>query len=367
MDDSQDQGESQLIFTKDLEFDPENPRFPTEISSGGNDGIVERMVKDERLAELMQSIGVQNFFSGEPLLVTSEGAPEGKFYVVEGNRRLAALKILNGQLTTKKAIPSLQSIIGEAEHKPTEIPCLVFKERKSILRYLGFRHITGIKSWGPLAKARYLQQLKEEFYLEKDESEQNKMLAKEIGSRSDYVGQMLAGLAIYEKAKSENFYNLPGVNEDNIEFTLLTTALSYTNIVDYIGLSSRTSSDLDGVSRNNLRDIFSWIYVVGDDGETVVSDSRRLKDLAAVVANESALESLRKNRDLGTAYMLSEGPKVALAKLLTEAGNKLKAAYDNIPSTPSSNIDNSHLESSQQIFDTAKLVRRLIQEKLDDD
>lgn len=68
----------------DLKFDPANPRFAIELASGPLDKLLERMIRDERLQELMQSIGLQDYFDGEPLLVTDAG--KGKYYVVEGNR-----------------------------------------------------------------------------------------------------------------------------------------------------------------------------------------------------------------------------------------------------------------------------------------
>lgn len=225
------------IATASLLFDPSNPRFPARISSDSDDVILERMIRDERVVEVMHSIGVQGYFSGEPLLVTTEGAPSGKYYVVEGNRRLAALKLLNGELLSEKRTVSTSLVIDEAKHKPDIVPCLIFNKRKDILRYLGFKHITGIKSWGPLAKARYLKQLREDLYANEPEDMQLKMLAKEIGSRAAYVGTMLTGLKLYEMAEEESFFHLSGVNERNIEFTLLTTAISYSNISDYVGLS----------------------------------------------------------------------------------------------------------------------------------
>ncbi len=355
---------SEVINTSDLLFDPENPRFPREVSSGDQDIILEKMIRDERVAEVMQSIGVQGYFEGEPLLVAR--AEDGdKYYVVEGNRRLAALKLLNGELETPKRLKTVFSIIEDAAKKPTKVPCIVYSDRYDILRYLGFRHITGIKSWGPLAKARYLKQLRERIYADEPEELQLKMLAKEIGSRSDYVGTMLTGLELFDKAKDNDFFNLPGVNEKSIEFTLLTTAIGYRNISDYLGLASKVDTQCNNVEDGRLKDIFSWIYAQDQQGNTIVSDSRKLKNLAAVVANQEAVLNLKKKGDLNEAFLMTEGPQAAFTQMLDAAKKKLNLAYETLPSV--SEVDKSHEDQIQSIFDLSKSIRSVIQGRLDDE
>lgn len=352
------------LNTSELLFDPENPRFPREISSGAENIILEKMIRDERVAEVMQSIGVQGYFEGEPLLVAQASDGE-KYYVVEGNRRLAALKLLNGELETPKRLKTVFSIIEDATEKPTKVPCIVFSERKDILRYLGFRHITGIKAWGPLAKARYLKQLREDIYADEPEELQLKMLAKEIGSRSDYVGTMLTGLELYDKAKDSEFFNLPGITEKGIEFTLLTTAIGYRNISDYLGLGSKVDTKCENVEDDKLKDVFSWIYSQDQQGNTIVSDSRKLKDLAAVVANQEAVSNLKKKGDLNEAFLMTEGPQVAFSQMLDAAKKKLNLAYETLPSV--SEVDKSHEDEIQRIFDLSKSIRSVIKGRLDDE
>lgn len=355
---------SKVLRTNELLFDPENPRFPREISSGADNVILEKMIRDERVAEIMQSVGVQGYFEGEPLLV-AQVPDSDHYYVVEGNRRLAALKLLNGELETPKRLKSVISIIDDASEKPDKIPCIIFSERKDILRYLGFRHITGIKAWGPLAKARYLKQLREDIYADEPEDEQLKMLAKEIGSRSDYVGTMLTGLELYDKAKDSEFFNLPGINEKSIEFTLLTTAIGYRNISDYIGLDSKVDTLCESVEEERLKDVFSWIYSQDQQGNTIVSDSRKLKDLAAVVANHDAVSNLKKKGDLNEAFLMTEGPQVAFSQMLESAKKRLSLAYETLPSVK--DLDRSHYEEIQNIFELTKSIRSVIQGRLDDE
>lgn len=259
--------QAQVIQQLDLGlllFDPENPRFSA-FETSTDAEVISRMTETENVQELMGSIGEQGYFHGEPLLVAPEDpdGASGKYIVVEGNRRLAALKLLAGSIGSDK--PSIAALRESARHRENTAPCLIFPKRRDVLRYLGYRHITGAKRWEPLPKARYLKQLKDEFYSDLSAEDQFRTLAKEIGSRADYVAQMLTGLEVYDRASAKRFYDLNGVNEASVDFSLLTTALSYSAISAYVGLKSK--ADLEGplFSDDHCRDLFYWMYSPQED------------------------------------------------------------------------------------------------------
>jgi len=311
-----------------LDFDPHNPRFPREIAGGPESDLINRFVRDERLLEVLTSIADQGYFTGEPLLVVAYG---DRYHVVEGNRRLAALKLLNGLVSVPSGRFSIEDVITEARHRPPRVPCLVFPSADRIMRYLGFRHITGIKSWSSLQKARYLQQMRERFYQGLDGREQLKALAREIGSRADYVGSMLASLNLYEVAERQNFYGVPGLQPDNIEFSVLTTALSYSSIAGYVGLEGRQDSEGASLKPAHLQQLLTWMFAAQDGQRTVLGDSRNLKQLAAVVESPSAARMLVETGNLESSYQLSRGPAVALNLALKSVDRKLKDVWEWLP------------------------------------
>lgn len=317
--------EVKMLPVKQLTFDSKNPRFPSEIASGPTELLLEKFIKDERLLEIVDSIGNHDFFHGEPLLVVplkkSAKANAASFKVVEGNRRLAALKLLSGELQSPSGRLSIIDSVESAEYRPDIVPCIVFDDEEKVMRYLGFKHITGVKAWGALQKARYAKRLWA-YYENLPADEGLKKLAKEIGSRSDYVGQILCSLRLYEVAEAENFFGLD-VTSNQIEFSVLTTALSYKNIADFIGLQSRSDIAADGLNEDHLKNIIDWLFVSPDHRKPVVPDSRDLKKLAAVVCSEDALKELRINRQLAEAYELSKGPEVALLEAMRLIGRRL--------------------------------------------
>jgi hypothetical protein len=349
--DERKQPESKVIEVRQLVFDKNNPRFPKDIAEGPVSSLIDRFIRDERLLEIIESIGDQGYFPGEPLLVVPK---ENKYVVVEGNRRLAALKLLSGELEPPIARISIANAVEAATNRPGAVPCLVFQKEDQILRYLGFRHITGIKSWSALQKARYVKRLHVQHYQHLPHKEGLKLLARETGSHASYIGQMLSALALYEKAEKNNFYELD-VEPNNIDFSVLSTALSYSNVVDYVGLEDRTDVALNTVKPENLRNLFLWLFVTKGNQKSIVGESRHLKKLAAVVTSPAAVKELLKSGMLDEAFEFSKGPSIALTEALIHAERRLNAAWQWLPKV--SELTNDHRERSEAIARIANAIR----------
>lgn len=353
------------IVTTDLEFDPENPRFYRLNNSSNVESIVEEMLDKEGAQNLMLSIGQKGYFAGEPLLVVSEDG-NAPFTVVEGNRRLAAVKLLNGEIPppARRKI-SIGQIRAEAVVKefPTELPCLVYNSRKDVLRYLGYRHITGIQEWDALSKARYLAELRETFYSSTPKAEQLKSLANEIGSRSDYVAQLLTALNLYICAEStQNFFGLP-ITAKDVEFSYVTTALNYSSICEWLGLENKSDVEMPGLQEENLKRAFGWFFSKDQLGRTVLGESRNLSELAAVVRNPEAVKVLLETNELAEAYLYSDGPQQALENAMQTALDRVNTIWRMLPG--SNTVNSTHLEMAKKLAEQSRLVRTAIESKLE--
>ena len=353
-----------------LDFDPNNPRFLDTFGQNVQPDAqaIERMLDEENIHELIGSISQQGYFAGEPLLVTpapidpeKENNPEEpkRFIVVEGNRRLAALRLLNGLIPTDGLPESTLELIRDAVQKPPEVDCLEFPERRDILKYLGFRHISGPRRWEPLSKARYLADLIQNFYKDLPQEAQYRAVAKDIGSRRDYVAQLLAALNLYETSRQENYFGLQRLEEKDISFSLITTALSYSGIIKFLQLQGRDDATQETLNKDSLKSLLVWMFVQNENGETLLKDSRRLKYLAAVVDTPAALAELQKTKDLDRAYVFTEGPAAAMTKLLESALISLNECNEMIlhDFTP----DSSHIAQIDRLLNAADNLQILAQ------
>lgn len=356
------------IDLRDLEFDPHNPRFSLIYNDKMQplDEIMDRMVKKENIQELMGSISEQGYFQGEPLLVYEDIDNANKFFVIEGNRRLAALKILNGLLTPSSKLSSFKLIIEEAKHIPSIVPCIVFAERKEVLRYLAYRHITGPKKWDSLSKAIYIKQLRNEFFSELPLDEQLKSIAKEMGSRKDYVAKMLTTLSLLEYAEDKDFFGLQRLNREDIDFSVLTTALGYANITAFIGLQNGSVVDFEKLNDSSVKDLFSWMFVQNESGETPLGESRNLGKLATILTSTIATNKLKEERNLQAAYLYTAGPEKTLIQSINMALYHLKNAYEIIPSLDSMTDDlTTTLDKIDEMNDSLRLsIKRKVKRTL---
>ena len=345
---------SELLPVASLHFDRNNPRFPPKVAQGPLEDLMQRFVRDERLMEIIESIGNHGFFPGEPLLVVPDG--DDDYRVVEGNRRLAALKLLVRDLEPPICRTSIEEAVEAANFRPKKVPCLVFDDENEILRYLGFRHITGIKAWSALQKARYAERMYQNYKM-LPEDEGLRLLARETGSRRDTVGQMLTALKLYDRAEEKNFFGLPIVPEQ-IEFSVLGTALSYSALTEFLGLESRSDIKVKGLEERALKDLFDWLFVIEGRSKPIVTESRNLRKLAAVVSSDTAIKELRKSGNLDQAYELSSGPEEALAGSLRTALRRLETAQSLVPKVPK--ISDEHMELAEGLAETAAAVQDLV-------
>jgi hypothetical protein len=352
------------IAIEHLQFDPQNPRLSTTLQGKDERAVLGWMLHDAGIIDLMRSIGEQGFFPGEPILVVpAEGHP-GKYSVVEGNRRLAAAKLLlNPDLAPTKQ-KAVAAVAESAREFPRTLPALIYSERREILKYLGFRHITGVKEWDPLAKARYLDELRETVR-ELPREKQHQVLAKEIGSRSDYVAKQLAGLRVYEKIEDARFFDIPGLTEESFKFATFTTALNYNSIAEYIGLADRADVDAEGVDQRKLERLTTWMFRKNDRGKTALGESRNLSLLADVVVNQKAVEAFDAGASLQEAHVLTTGPSTVFREAISSTQTHLQHARDTAHQV--NDLGRSDYDRLTEIFKLARATRSIVEELIEDE
>jgi len=319
-----------------LHFDTQNPRLPQRCREKDEQLVADYMVGEEGALEIMLSIGASGYFPGEPLLVIPYSGNAGEYVVVEGNRRLTALKLLRNPAQSGEKKESVKEAAESAQHKPDTVPCVVFPERNDVLSYLGYRHVTGIKQWDPLPKSRYLKQLVSSLSSGKPSETTYREVANRIGSRLDYVKKLLCGLTLYEKAEESRFFGIENT-EDSISFSLVTTALGYSTIVGYLGLDSAGDINASNLKKDNLKDLFLWMFKK-EEGVTRLRESRNLGKLAAVIHSSIALKEFRAGRSLEDCFFLSEGPD----KMVNEA---IRHAYKKMDLAKKHTSSETHLDS----------------------
>ena len=312
--------EKMNIYLEKLNFDPQNPRLPKRLQGVTDENkIIDYMVRYGNIIELMSSIAETNYSDAEPLLVTLN--TRDTYIVVEGNRRLAALKLLNRPTLTKVRAQAITEVVSSAKYIPREIPCILYSKREDVLDYLGYRHITGVKDRGALEKARYLDQLYQLHIEQTPEDQIYSKLAKMIGSRADYVSKLHTALKLYDMASNNAYYGVD-IQEEDISFSWFYTALGYKELVKYIGLTS-LNGRLNTLNEDHYEKIFVWMF---SPKKAVIKESRQISDLAKITESPIAVERLDKGASLDEALLYTSAPSDAFISMLEYAQEKLKQA-----------------------------------------
>lgn len=311
----------------DLHFDPENPRLPWTLDRTNDAAVLEYLLSEANLIELMLSIGEQGYFWGEPILVVPR--EHGSYLVVEGNRRLGALKLLQPNAIPPVMPRQVREVQGNAKFCPDQVPALIFEKREEILNYLGYRHITGIKEWDHLAKARYLRQLRN-LHSDLGHTDAHRLLAREIGSNSAQVAKLLTGLTLLDHARDTGLLRNLRLKEEDVPFSLLTTGIGYENISRFIGLVGASDVEANGLRQEEFKEFFTWVFDKRHGPKTVLGESRNFDKLARVVANERAVAAVRNGNSLDDADLLTSGPLESVRKFMRIAEDNIRNAQDSL-------------------------------------
>lgn len=311
-----------------IDLDSKNPRIPQSLHDRTELEILEYMVDNASVIELTDSIGENGFFPGEPIILVQKNS---RYKVIEGNRRISALKLLQDEELAKKLSNKLAQSVQKAEYKPTSIPSLVTtKLDEEVHKFLGFRHITGIKNWNALEKARYLYKLKVGLHVESNDLGINEVyseLAKSIGSRPDYVRRILTAYELYLYIENENFFNIPDLNDVNFHFVNLSDSLNRPNISKFLGVNYKLDNPINEIKTSNIIEWTKWLFEKSSQYTTrVKGTSSQLTMLNEIVGSPTALKAFRNGKTLDEAIFLTEHIDNIFNESIAKALSYLKEA-----------------------------------------
>lgn len=317
---------------KDLDFDRQNPRL-------AEYGITDRSTDEDVLAvlweamdvrELVQSIAASGFFTHEPLIVAKESR---KQIVIEGNRRLAAVKVLYDATLAKSKGWDVPALSKENRKALENLP-VIHAGRKEAWRYLGFKHVNGPAKWSSYAKAKYIADVHRTYSISLED------IANQIGDRHKTVQRLYRGLMVIEQAEREKVYDREDRFRQRFAFSHLYTGLDYDGISSFLALTNVNAESDKPVPKEKLKELGEvcvWLYgsKKSNTPPVVESQNPHLRQLDAILKDREAIAALRSGTDLAKAFEISrpassvfEEALLAAKRDLTTARGHLTAGYD---------------------------------------
>jgi len=307
-----------------LLLDAHNFRFTEDALGVSQKELLRILDRDFDLLTIGESLADNGYFVEEPLVVIPD--PPSQYIVVEGNRRLAALKLLlDKDLQSTSQDPNAwESLAKRLKEDISEVPVVTYPSRDELTTVLGYRHIAGILKWNPLAKARFINNLIEQKGKGADFAE----IARETGSHSDAIRNQYMAYRTYLQAK-DVFHIDTSKLERN--FSVFYRGITGTRpIAQFIGLSRdkppqqlRRPVTLD--KANALEELIGYIHGT-EMVKPVIKDSRELTQLGEVLSSKPALDNLRLTRNLDRAHELVAGESRRLLDNLASASYYLDEA-----------------------------------------
>lgn len=314
------------IPADELSFDYRNPRI-AEFNYNENTPekeIIRTLWNVMGVEEIVLSIKASGFFQHEPLIALEEG---GKKVIIEGNRRLAAVKcILHPEIADFVPINRNSLLVDKAISETLSVlPIIIVKNRKAAWKFIGFKHINGPAKWGSYAKAQYISEIKNEYEVPLED------IASQIGDTHRTVQKLYQGLQIIEQAERRGKFDRNDITANRLYFSHLYTGLTYEGFKDYLGLKDISEELKDPVPEgklDHLEELLTWIFgSKKKEIEPVIqSQNPDLRYLEGVLRSQEALYALRDRVPLQQAYELSQPKSETFEQSLLEAKRSLQKA-----------------------------------------
>lgn len=270
-----------------LLFDPNNYRFQetkdfvyAESNRFHENGVQERAYKTlkdtPKLVQLKASILRNGFIPVERLVVTPYAHTPGRFLVIEGNRRLAALQWIAEDDKAGVNIPD------EVKADIQAIPVIVVEgDATGIFRraLMGVRHVSGIDQWGGYQRAKLVVELRDEYGLDTGEvAERLGMDAKEVNRR------YRAFKALQQMKDDEEF----GAYAKPESYPLFHEAVSLPVVREWLAWNE---VDTKFTKQAELEQFYSLISPTGEDGPkqpAKITTYGEVRELKYIIGNNEA-------------------------------------------------------------------------------
>lgn len=179
-----------------LFLDHKNTRIPEDRRANDQRALVHELLESENVKNLASSISKLGLFPNERLVVMKEGR---RFIVLEGNRRVAAIKLLiNPELApTKQLVKFFRKLSSEINLSDiSTLDAVLVPDRISASPIIAALHTrSSKKKWSTLQQARYYRELV-------DEGLTSYEIAETIGITLGQVKNYLRAEKLYSLANS---------------------------------------------------------------------------------------------------------------------------------------------------------------------
>lgn len=304
---------------KNLYLDPNNYRFVDDLNYENvndeklTDEKVQRRTRNfiegpkrERIRDLIDSFKSNGYLKVDVIQLRDLG--DNHFLVIEGNRRVAALKCLQEDFNNGLSIGKLDPQVFSS------VPSEINDEKDGLdhLIIMGLKHISGNKKWAAINQAQLIYDYLTKYWSDKKEYQAKEIeLCNSLGISKSKLRNSQRAYHLINSYKESDYGDQFVSNMYSI-FEEVMKRPVFRNWLDW--------DDDTYISQNKVNEqrLFSWLSTsdaVGEDEEEgeedhisgpIITKAFEVRDLADFIANEKMLVTMEKWHSIGRA-MLENG------------------------------------------------------------
>jgi hypothetical protein len=289
------------------------------------------MIERFQIVELAESIIASGLHTFDPI-IAYRGAT--KVIVLEGNRRVATLKLL---LQPELAPARHRSTWAELSRKAepirsslTTTNVRIYPDRNAadVTAYIGFRHVTGVLTWPAFEKAKFIARLVDRHHWDYRE------IARRLGSYPKHVERHYVAHQLVRQALDDG---LPGARQMEDAFGVLLRALQASGVSEFLGVTypgdpTVSAKPVPQEKTENLKSFIEWTFGT-EEKARILPDSRDLTRWGLVLKSDVAVSYLRRapKPDFERAWFRSGGQVSTLTESLLFAADRLQECVPLVP------------------------------------
>ncbi|CAM2069096.1 AAA family ATPase [Sulfidibacter corallicola] len=331
----------------DLYLDPNNYRLInhpdfTEVQEADiQNGDVQRRTakllcgpKNQHIQDLLNSFKKNGYLPVDQIQIRR--LPSDGFVIVEGNRRIAALK----HLETERKEKGIE--LGELNPEIFQnVPVVIYEDSNELhhLTLMALKHISGNKKWAEWNQAKLLEKLSNEYQLDEEE------ICSRIGISKVELRRSLRALSLCAQYRDSDY----GDQFQESLFSIFREAVRLQKLKEWLEWDDRTYKANNEEHRNLLFSLMSQEpdETTDDEGrasyadhylEPAITKRDDLRTLSELLDDDRAMDKIIHSRDLNAAYRASnlvfrERQKASLEEVsrAIETLSQLNVAGDHVP------------------------------------
>jgi hypothetical protein len=311
----------------ELHFDYKNPRIAEfDINDRTPEKEIMRILWTAMgVEEIVLSIKASGFFQFEPLYGINEG---GKLVIIEGNRRLAAVKaILDPNLVNFSGVnKNALNVSDEIKESLISLPVVIVSNRQSAWKFIGFKHINGAQKWGSYAKAQYVSEIHNDYGVPLVE------IASQLGDTFNTVEKLYQGLQVINQAEKKGIFDRTDIPANRLYFSHLYTGLQQSGFKSFLGIEDTPMDSKSPVAEeklSDLGDLLNWVFGSKSKGiqSVIKSQNPDLRHLDAILRNPEARAALKQNIPLDAAFDITRPKASTFEEHIMSAKFSLQKAF----------------------------------------